>query len=57
VAFSVLSMFNAAELAGGGPLARGICGYIAGWWMRLGYRMLTVVFPGLATVYSVASLL
>ncbi len=50
-------MFNAAELAGGGPLARGICGYIAGWWMRLGYRMLTVVFPGLATVYSVASLL
>jgi hypothetical protein len=49
-------MFNAAELAGGGPLARGICGYIAGWWMRLGYRMLTVVFAGLATVYSVASL-
>ncbi len=36
VAFSVLSIFNAGELTGGGPLAREICGYIAGWCMRLG---------------------
>jgi hypothetical protein len=77
VAFALLSIFHARELAGGGPLARGLCGYIAvfwgvrlglqavfdikpyltAWWMTLGYRTLTVVFAGLATVYSVASLL
>ena len=76
-AFSVLSLFNAQELAGGGPLARVICGYIAVWWtlrlalqpifdikpyltaswMTLGYRVLTVAFAGLATVYAMASLL
>ena len=77
VAFSVLSIFHARELAAGGPLARMICGYIAvwwtarlalqpvfdikpyltAWWLRLGYRLMTAVFAGLATVYSVASLL
>ena len=32
VAFALLSLFNARELAGGGPLARGVCGYIAVFW-------------------------
>jgi hypothetical protein len=31
--------------------------YLTTSWMRLGYRMLTVVFAGLATVYAMASLL
>ena len=76
VAFSVLSIFNARELAAGGPLARVVCGYMAvwwtvrlalqavfdikpyltAWWMTLGYRALTLVFAGLATVYAMASL-
>ena len=32
VAFALLSIFNARELAGGGRLARGVCGYIAVFW-------------------------
>ena len=32
VAFGVISVFQAAELAGGGPLARALCGYIAIFW-------------------------
>ena len=32
VAFAVLSIFNARELAGGGRLARGVCCYIAVFW-------------------------
>jgi hypothetical protein len=32
VAFGLLSIFNARELAGGGRLARGVCCYIAVFW-------------------------
>jgi hypothetical protein len=32
VAFALLSLFNARELAAGGGLARGLCGYIAVFW-------------------------
>lgn len=32
VAFAVLSIFNAPELAGGGRLSRGVCCYIAVFW-------------------------
>lgn len=32
VAFALLSLFNARELATGGGLARGLCGYIAVFW-------------------------
>ena len=32
VAFSLLSIFNARELAEGGRLARGVCAYIAVFW-------------------------
>ena len=32
VAFSLISLFNAAELARGSGLARGVCGYIAVFW-------------------------
>jgi hypothetical protein len=32
VAFALLSILNARELAGGGPLARGVCAYIAVFW-------------------------
>jgi hypothetical protein len=32
VAFGLLSILNARELASGGPLARGVCGYIAVFW-------------------------
>ena len=37
VAFALLSLLNARELAGGSPLARGLCGYIAVFW---GVRLL-----------------
>jgi len=37
VAFALLSLFNARELAGGGPLARGLCGFVAVFW---GVRLL-----------------
>jgi hypothetical protein len=32
VAFGLLSLFNAREMAGGGRLARWLCGYIAVFW-------------------------
>jgi hypothetical protein len=32
VAFSLLTLFNARELAGGSPLARGVCLYVAVFW-------------------------
>jgi hypothetical protein len=32
VAFALLSILNARELAGGGPLARGVCAYVAVFW-------------------------
>jgi hypothetical protein len=32
VAFGILSILNAADLAGGTPLARGLCAYIAVFW-------------------------
>jgi len=39
VAFALLSIFNAHELAAGGGLARGVCGYIAIFWgVRLGLQ-------------------
>jgi hypothetical protein len=38
-AFALLSIFNARELASGGPLARGVCAYIAVFWgVRLGLQ-------------------
>lgn len=37
VAFALLSLFNARELAGGSPLARGLSGFIAVFW---GVRLL-----------------
>ena len=37
VAFALLSLLHARELAAGGPLARGLCGYIAVFW---GIRLL-----------------
>jgi hypothetical protein len=39
VAFSLISVFNAVELAAGGGLARSVCGYIALFWgIRLGLQ-------------------
>jgi hypothetical protein len=39
VAFGLISLFNAQELATGGGLARGVCGYIAIFWgVRLGLQ-------------------
>lgn len=39
VAFALLSIFNAGELAGGGRLAQGLCLYIAVFWgVRLGLQ-------------------
>lgn len=32
IAFALLSILNASELAGGGRLARGVCAYIAVFW-------------------------
>lgn len=32
VAFGIISIWNASELAGGGPLARSLCGYMAIFW-------------------------
>jgi hypothetical protein len=32
IAFSLISLFNAKELAGGGGLARFVCAYIAVFW-------------------------
>src|SRR4051794_12882413 len=32
IAFGLLSLTNSQELAGGSPLARGVCGYIAVFW-------------------------
>jgi hypothetical protein len=32
IAFGLISLFNAEELAGGSGLARGVCGYIAVFW-------------------------
>ena len=38
-AFALLSVFHARELAAGGPLARGVCAYIAVFWgVRLGLQ-------------------
>jgi hypothetical protein len=39
VAFSLISLFNAGELAGGSGLARGFCAYVAVFWgVRLGLQ-------------------
>ncbi len=39
VAFALISLFNARALAGGTPLARWVCGYIAAFWgIRLGLQ-------------------
>jgi hypothetical protein len=39
IAFSLMSIFNAAELASGSGLARGLCAYIALFWgIRLGLQ-------------------
>jgi hypothetical protein len=76
VAFGVISLFNAEEMADGSGLARGFCGYIAvfwtirlmlqavldvkehltAWWLKLGYRTLTVLFLSFALIYAYAAL-
>jgi hypothetical protein len=50
VAFSLLSLFHAAELAAGGGLARGVCGYVAVFWgVRLGLQAVFDVKQHLTT--------
>ena len=76
VAFALLSLGNAHELAGGSGLARSLCGYVSvfwgvrlvlqgildvneyltAWWLKLGYRGLTVLFTYFTVVYAWASL-
>jgi hypothetical protein len=76
VSFGVLSVAFAAELAAGSGLARGVCAFIAvfwlarlavqffvfdasefltTWWLRAGYRLLTVVFTLLPVPYALAA--
>jgi hypothetical protein len=75
VAFSLLSIVNAHELAAGSPLARGVCAYIAvfwgvrlilqavfdaeayltRWWIRVGYKLLTMMFAALTVIYAWAA--
>lgn len=48
VAFGAISVFNADELAGGGALARALCGYIAIFWgIRLALQAVFDVKPHL----------
>jgi hypothetical protein len=50
VAFGLISLFNAGELAGGGSLARGVCGYIAVFWgVRLALQAVFDVKEHLST--------
>jgi hypothetical protein len=49
-AFGLLSLFNAGELAAGGGLARGVCGYVAVFWgLRLPLQAVFDVKPHLTT--------
>jgi hypothetical protein len=49
-AFGLLSLFNADELAAGGGLARGVCGYVAVFWgLRLPLQAVFDVKPHLTT--------
>ena len=49
-AFGLISLFNATELANGGGLARGICGYIAVFWgVRLALQWIFDVKEHLST--------
>jgi hypothetical protein len=49
-AFSLLSVRNAHELAAGGPLARGMCAYVAVFWgVRLGLQAVFDVKSHLTT--------
>jgi hypothetical protein len=50
VAFGLLSLFNARELAAGGGLARGVCGYVAVFWaVRLALQAVLDVKEHLTT--------
>jgi hypothetical protein len=50
VAFALLSLLNSTELASGGPLARGVCLYIAVFWgVRLALQGVFDVKPHLTT--------
>jgi hypothetical protein len=50
VAFSLLSVCHAHELAAGGPLARGMCAYVAVFWgVRLGLQAVFDVKSHLTT--------
>jgi hypothetical protein len=50
VAFGLISLFNATELAAGGGLARGVCGYIAVFWgIRLALQFVLDVRDQLST--------
>ncbi len=76
VAFGLICLFNANELASGSGLARAFCGYVAvfwgvrlalqavfdagehltRWWLRAGYRALTLLFVSFTTVFAWAAL-
>lgn len=76
VAFGLITLLHADELAASGGLARAFCGYVAvfwgvrlalqavfdvdahltTWWLRLGYRGLTVMFIFFTAVYGWAAL-
>ncbi len=76
VAFALLSILCARELASGSGLARGVCAYIAvfwgvrvvlqgvfdvkahltEWWLKAGYRGLTLLFAALALIYGWAAI-
>ena len=76
VAFGLICLLNAQELASGSGLARAFCGYVAvfwgvrlalqalldveehltRWWLRAGYRALTLLFVGVTIVFAWAAL-
>ncbi len=50
IAFGLITIPNAKELAGGGPLARSFCGYVAVFWgVRLGLQAVLDVKDHLTT--------
>jgi hypothetical protein len=72
IAFAIISILNARELADGSGLARGFCSYVAvfwgirlslqavldvkehltTWWLKAGYRGLTVLFAYFTAIYG-----
>jgi hypothetical protein len=76
VAFALLSIVHARELASGSGLARCVCAYLAvfwgvrvalqgvfevndyltAWWLKAGYRALTLLFAALTLIYGWAAI-